>query len=55
MSVSGWQTFWLMGGYGIYVWPSLGMCALVMLIEPLLAHRRHARAIKRIEQESGTT
>lgn len=40
-----WETLsaWLaMGGYGLYVWGSLGMCAVVFVAEAmsLRAHRR---------------
>ncbi|MDR1350119.1 MAG: heme exporter protein CcmD [Zoogloeaceae bacterium] len=35
-----------MGGYGLYVWGSFGMTALVMLLEPWLTLRRQ-RAIRR--------
>ncbi len=32
--------FFAMGGYALYVWGSFGACALLMLMEPLLARRR---------------
>ncbi|PKO83387.1 MAG: heme exporter protein CcmD [Betaproteobacteria bacterium HGW-Betaproteobacteria-11] len=32
--------FFAMGGYGLYVWGSFGVCALTLAIEPLLARRR---------------
>lgn len=38
------QEFLAMGGYGLYVWGSYALTALCMLIEPVLAARRHARA-----------
>lgn len=31
-----------MGGYGLYVWSSFGMTALLMTIEPLLLKRQQA-------------
>ncbi len=34
-----------MGGYGLYVWGSCAVTAVVMVIEPLLAARRHRRAL----------
>ncbi len=41
MSSAGWSDFWYMGGYALYVWGSLGMCAVTLLIEALwLAHRQ---------------
>ena len=36
--------FFAMGGYGLYVWGSYGVAALLMLVEPMLARRRHQRA-----------
>lgn len=36
--------FFAMGGYGLYVWGSYAVCALLMLGEPLLARHRHAQA-----------
>lgn len=33
--------FWAMGGYGLYVWGSFGVCALAMLVEPILVRGRH--------------
>ena len=30
---SDWSQFFAMGGYGLYVWGSLGMCVLVLLLE----------------------
>lgn len=39
MSSADWSDFWHMGGYALYVWGSLGMCAATLLIEVLwLAH-----------------
>ena len=41
MNSAGWSDFWHMGGYALYVWGSLGMCAATLLIEVLwLAHRQ---------------
>jgi heme exporter protein D len=34
-----------MGGYGLYVWGSAGMALLLMVLEPILAARRHSRAL----------
>ena len=36
--------FFAMGGYGLYVWGSYIACALLMVLEPILTARRHARA-----------
>ena len=32
--------FFAMGGYALYVWGSFGACAVLMLVEPLLARHR---------------
>ena len=36
--------FFAMGGYGLYVWGSYLVTALLMGLEPALAARRHAQA-----------
>ena len=38
--------FFAMGGHGLYVWGSYGVAAVLMLVEPWLASRRRARAMK---------
>ena len=47
--------FFAMGGYGLYVWGSYGVCAAWMLLEPLLAARRHRAALAAVRemQEQG--
>jgi heme exporter protein D len=40
-----------MGGYGLYVWGSYGAALAVMVVEALLARRRHARAKANISLE----
>lgn len=35
-----------MGGYGLYVWGSFGVTAALMLVEPVLAARRHRKALQ---------
>lgn len=37
--------FLAMGGYGLYVWGSYALVLLLMLLEPVLAARRHRRAL----------
>jgi heme exporter protein D len=36
--------FFAMGGYGLYVWGSYAVCAVVMIVEPLRAAQRHRQA-----------
>ncbi len=40
------SAFFEMGGYGLYVWGSYGVAALLMLVEPWLVHRRLRRALQ---------
>ena len=44
-----WQSFAdfvHIGGYGLYVWGSYLLTLAVMVVEPLLARRRHLRALR---------
>ncbi len=36
MNWSSWSDFFAMGGYGVYVWGSFGMCAAVLALEVTL-------------------
>jgi len=40
------SAFFEMGGYGLYVWGSYGVTALLMLVEPWLVHRRLRRSLR---------
>lgn len=42
--------FFAMGGYGLYVWGSFGVCLLTMIAEPLLVRYRHKQALRQIQQ-----
>jgi heme exporter protein D len=42
------EAFFHMGGYGLYVWGSYGVTALVMALEPWLAARRRRRAAEQV-------
>ena len=37
--------FLAMGGYAVYVWGSYALVLVLMLLEPLLAARRHRQAL----------
>ena len=39
-----------MGGYGLYVWGAYGLAAVLALLEPLLARRRHRAALQALSQ-----
>ena len=41
-----WSEFFAMGGYGLYVWGSYGMAALVLVFN-VLAARRRAKHVRR--------
>lgn len=43
--------FFAMGGYALYVWSSFGMCALVLLLEPLVIRARHKLVVRRLKQQ----
>ena len=48
-----WSQFWEMGGYGLYVWGSMGVTALSILLEIWQARqaRRNALALARAEMQ----
>ena len=46
--------FFAMGGYGLYVWGSFGVCALTMIAEPLLVRQRRKVALRDIQQSLDT-
>jgi heme exporter protein D len=43
--------FFAMGGYALYVWSSFGICALVLVLEPLLVRARFKVIVRRLKQE----
>ncbi|HAT39673.1 heme exporter protein CcmD [Polynucleobacter necessarius] len=43
--------FFAMGGYALYVWSSLGVCVLIMVLEPLLVRSRFRAIVRRLQQE----
>jgi heme exporter protein D len=42
--------FFAMGGYGLYVWGSYSVTAAWMLLEPVLAARRHRAALQALRE-----
>lgn len=44
------SNFFAMGGYGLYVWGSFGVCAVAMITEPLLVRYRRQQALRQIQQ-----
>ncbi len=43
--------FFAMGGYGFYVWGSFGVCALLMVVEPILARKRQKDILRSLRRE----
>jgi len=43
--------FFAMGGYALYVWSSFGICALVLILEPLVVRARFRAVLRRLKQE----
>ncbi len=43
--------FFAMGGHAFYVWGSFGACALLMLVEPILAKKRRSQALIELKRE----
>jgi len=48
-----WQEMLAMGGYGRYVWGSLGMVALCLLVEVLALRQRQRRARQALRASGG--
>jgi heme exporter protein D len=48
MTWTTWSDFWVMGGYGLYVWGSLGVCALALIVEVMLLDHRRRASFQRI-------
>ncbi len=43
--------FFAMGGYGLYVWGSFGVCALLMIAEPILVGKRRTSILRSLRRE----
>jgi heme exporter protein D len=43
--------FFAMGGYGLYVWGSFGVCALLMIVEPIMAGKRRKSILRSLHRE----
>jgi len=50
-----WGDFWAMGGYGLYVWGSYSVVALLLLWEVRAAAQRQRRAITQIQEHKEDT
>jgi heme exporter protein D len=52
MSWNSWPDFFAMGGYGLYVWGSLGMCSAVIIAEVILLKARHLSLVREVSAEA---
>lgn len=43
--------FLAMGNHGVYVWGSVGVMAIVMILEPLLLIRGHKSLVARLKRQ----
>jgi heme exporter protein D len=43
-----WGDFFAMGGYGVYVWGSVGVFALFMFVEMLMLRQRRRAALEAV-------
>jgi heme exporter protein D len=43
--------FLAMGGYGLYVWGSFGVTALIMAVEPIMVARNRKATIARLKRQ----
>ncbi|MBL8487075.1 MAG: heme exporter protein CcmD [Rhodocyclaceae bacterium] len=43
--------FLAMGGYGLYVWGSFGVCALALAMEPILVRKRRSDILRSLRRE----
>jgi len=46
-----WSQFWAMGGYGVYVWGSMGMTAVLLALEVLQARVAHRQTLAQLKAE----
>ena len=52
MNWSSWDQFTAMGGYGLYVWGSFGVTALLLLAE-VIGVRARRRALRQLRRQTG--
>ena len=52
MTWSSGADFFAMGGYGLYIWGSLGMCVAVIVAEQILLKLRRATLLREAQDES---
>ncbi|MGE5469003.1 MAG: heme exporter protein CcmD [Ignavibacteria bacterium] len=42
--------FFAMGGYALYVWGSFGVCALALVLEPILVKKRQSGVLRSLRR-----
>jgi len=42
--------FFAMGGYALYVWGSFGVCAIALVVEPILVSKRRNEILKSLRR-----
>lgn len=50
MEWASWSDFWAMGGYGLYVWGSYAVTALVIVVEIILLRHGRKDTLKRLRR-----
>ena len=48
---SSWSEFVAMGGYGLYVWGSMGVCLLVCIIEPIMLNLKRRALLESVREQ----
>jgi len=48
MNWGGWDNFWAMGGYGLFVWGSYGVTLLLLVLEPIALRLRRSAALRHL-------
>ncbi len=46
-----WSQFWAMGGYAVYVWGSVGVTALLLVVEVWQARWSHRVVLNQLKAE----
>lgn len=52
MSWNSISDFFAMGGYALYVWGSFGVCALALVLEPILVSQRHGNVLRSLRRQA---
>ncbi|MEW5893562.1 MAG: heme exporter protein CcmD [Pseudomonadota bacterium] len=50
MEWGSWDAFWAMGGYGLYVWGSFAVTALVIVIEVVQLRQSGRHTLQRLKR-----